>query len=410
MLEQNLFVPVMVLIVFSAVLIMIAIYFIIKLVRKHKSHNLFYHRYNLYLRTNSQRLKLLIDQKFITFKEINKPNNIDIEKNIDKLKLINLNCEDLIAAMNKPKDKRERDLLFDLNSLQDLPSLSNIFKLDDLREPMLLKDLIGYIFNYKDNKTINWIITKCFGPDGYYKHKNKVIYTYNGRLLVLEELPNKLLEPTPYNYNDLVVILNEIKVNKLYSKYSFALKHDNDVIIQKNIVVFRVFKKKINELEKLLLLVDSYDLYKNCASINDANKKQEHISKVTENTLNRIETMSGRRFISWIQTALHSLYKENIELKSDEQLGLYLLMASRDKDKSTIICVKRRQDKISSSLIRKLKDVQSRENCKEAWIITNNKYTHVSINLAKELNVKLIDNNELSKIVQKFNTNYYQGF
>ena len=170
------------------------------------------------------------------------------------------------------------------------------------------------------------------------------------------------------------------------------------------------FLNKINELEKLLLLVDSYDLYKNCASINDANKKQEHISKVTENTLNRIETMSGRRFISWVQTALHSLYKEDIELKSDEQLGLYLLMASRDKDKSTIICVKRRQDKISSSLIRKLKDVQSRENCKEAWIITNNKYTHVSINLAKELNVKLIDNNELSKIVQKFNTNYYQGF
>ena len=115
------------------------------------------------MRANSQRLKLLIDQKFITFKEINKPNNIDIEKNIDKLKLINLNCEDLIAAMNKPKDKRERDLLFDLNSLQDLPSLSNIFKLDDLREPMLLKDLIGYIFNYKDNKTIDWIITKCFG-------------------------------------------------------------------------------------------------------------------------------------------------------------------------------------------------------------------------------------------------------
>ena len=131
---------------------------------------------------------------------------------------------------------------------------------------------------------------------------------------------------------------------------------------------------------------------------------------MTENTLNRIETMSGRRFISWIQNALHSLYKEDIELKSDEQLGLYLLMAAGDNDKSTVICVKRCQDKISSSLIRKLKDVQSRENCKEAWIITNNKYTHVSINLAKELNVKLIDNNELSKIVQKFNTNYYKGF
>ena len=84
-------------------------------------------------------------------------------------------------------------------------------------------------------------------------------------------------------------------------------------------------------------------------------------------------------------------------------------MNPSEKHGSVVIIVRRHQDKISSSSIKVLKELQTK-GADEAWLITNNDYTRVSISLAESLNVKLLDKSDLEHIVNRYNTNYYQGF
>ena len=190
----------------------------------------------------------------------------------------------------------------------------------------------------------------------------------------------------------------------------FVIKYNDEIIISKRVRHLKLFRRKVEEVNNLMMLLDSYQLYSDCASIGDANKKHDHIKKVNDSTLKKIEIMNARKFISWVQLVFKSLYKTEVELKSDDKFGAYLLMQASRHTSLTVIGVKRNAGKISTTYINNLIELQKKTKALEIWIITNNEFSKDSLSLANSLHIRLINNNELKHIINKYNTNYYKGF
>ncbi|MCH5180139.1 MAG: restriction endonuclease [Erysipelotrichales bacterium] len=397
-------------IVLGVLLLLILSFFLIKAIHKHKLRTLFYHKYNKFLTKSEQKLNVNIKSKKIVIRENNRINNNDILKNISNFGIINSNCNDLIATLNKNKQKRKKDLRFDLNALQELPKLIDVRLFEDLREPKLLQDLIDYFFKKRVRPTIDWILTSCFGAKNYYKYKNSVLYAYNGALVLIKINKNKLIEPAVYSYADLSVSIDVKVDDRIMLMCDFIIKYNDEIIISKRVRHLKLFRSKVEEINNLVMLLDSYQLYNDCASISDANKKHDHIKKMNEATLKKIETMNARKFISWVQLAFKSLYKTEVELKSDDKFGAYLLMQASRHTSLTIIGVKRNAGKISTTYINNLIELQKKTKALEIWIITNNEFSKDSLSLANSLHIRLINNNELKHIINRYNTNYYKGF
>ncbi|MCH5172472.1 MAG: restriction endonuclease [Erysipelotrichales bacterium] len=396
--------------VLAAIVLLVLIYFLVKCIHRHKLRNLFYHKYNKFLSKSERKLDINIKSKKIVIRENNRINNNDILKNINNFSIVNSNCNDLIATLGKNKQKRKKDLAFDLNALQELPKLIDVRLLEDLREPKLLQDLIVFLYKKRKKPTIDWMITSCFGNKNYFKSKNSIIYAYNGALVILKINKNKLIEPKVYNYNDLSVSI-DIKVDdRIMLMCDFIFASNGEVVLNKRVRRLKIFRNKVEEISNIMMLLDSYQLYSDCASINDANKKHAHIKKMNDATLKKIEFMTGRKFISWVQLAFKSLYKTEVELKSDNQFGAYLLMQPSRSTGLTVIGVKKQIGKISTTYVNNMKQLQEKNKADEVWIITNNEFSKSSLALANNLNIRVINNNELKHIVNKYNTNYYQGF
>ena len=391
-------------------LLLLLLFFLIKCIHRHKLRNLFYHKYNKFLSKSERKLDINIKSKKIIIRENNRINNNDILKNIVNFAKVNSNCNDLIAALGKNKQKRKKDLAFDLNALQELPKLIDVRLFEDLRDPKLLKDLISYFLKKRRKPTIDWMITSCFGTKNYFKHKNSIIYAYNGAVVIMKINKNKLIEPSVYSYSDLSVAIDVKVDDRIMLMCDFIIRKNDEVIINKRVRRLKLFRSKIEEINNLMMLLDSYQLYSDCASINDANKKHAHIKKMNEATLKKIEGMNARKFISWVQLAFKSLYKTEVEIKSDDQFGAYLLMQSSRHTSLTVIGIKRHQGKISASYVANIKALQEKQKATEAWIITNNEFSKNSLTLANSVNIRVITNNELKHIINKYNTNYYQGF
>lgn len=378
-----------------------------KLFKKHITHALYYHHYNKTLMKYEKKLNISLKSKRI---HINTPNRIsynDINRNIETFETINENCVDLINTHNKNSKKRTKDITFDLEALQPLNNLIDVRGYNDVYEEKLIKDILKHTFIKKKLPTIDKILIKAFGDDNYFTYKNYVIFVLNDRLIRLEIDKNKLIKPRIYHFDDITIDMEHIKKTRLFDYFHIAICYDDEILFAKNI---RCLLKNNTIYKNIINLSDSLDMYQNCLNIIDALNKHKHIEKVNENTLSKIETMSGRKFISWIQYAFKSIYKTEVELKSDENYGNYLVMNPSEKHGSVVIIVRRHQDKISSSSIKVLKELQTKEGADEAWLITNNDYTRVSISLAESLNVKLLDKSDLEHIVNRYNTNYYQGF
>ena len=401
---------ILILAILLVIVLFILIYLLIRCIHKHKLRNLFYHKYNKFLTKSERKLDINIKSKKIIIRENNRINNNDILKNISNFAIINSNCNDLIATLSKNKKKRKKDLAFDLNALQELPKLIDVRLFEDLRNPKLLQDLISYFFKKRRKPTIDWMVASCFGTKNYYKYVNTIIYAYNGALVIMKINKNKLIEPKVYSYSDLSVAI-EVKVNdRIMLMCDFVIKMNNEVIICKRVRCLKLLKSKIEEIKNLMMLLDSYQLYSDCASISDANKKHEHIKKMNEATLKKIESMNGRKFISWVQLALKSLYKTEVEIKSDDQFGAYLLIQPSRHIGLTVVGVKRHSGKISATYINNIKQLQEKNGADDVWIMTNNEFSKGALPLANSLNIKIINDNELEHIINRYNANYYQGF
>lgn len=378
-----------------------------QLFKKHITHSLYYHQYNKALRKYEKKLNISLKSKRIHVITPNRINYNDINRNIENFALINENCVDFINAHNKNTKKRIKDISFDLEALQQLNNLIDVRGYNDVYEEKLIKDILKHTFIKKKLPTIDKMLIKTFGDDNYFTYKNFVVFVLNDRLIRIEIDKNKLIKPCIYHFDDIHIDMEHIKKTRLFDYFHIAICYDDEILFAKNI---RCLCKKNATYKNIIDLSDSLDMYQNCSNIADALNKHKHIEKVNENTLSKIETMSGRKFLSWIQYALKSIYKTEVELKSDDKYGYYLLMNASEKLGSVAIIVRRHQDKISSSSIKVLKEIQTKENASESWLITNNDYTRVSISLAESLNVKLLDKSDLEHIVDKYNTNYYQGF
>lgn len=378
-----------------------------RLFKKHISHALYYHRYNKALMKYEKKLNISLKSKRIHVTAPNRISYNDIARNIENFDIINENCIDLINAHNKSSKKRIKDIGFDLDALQELPKLIDVRGYNDVYEDKLIKDILKHTFIKRKLPTIDRMLIKCFGDESYFTYQNSVIFVLNDRLIKVNIDKNKLIKPRTYHFDDITIAMEHLKKTRLLDYYHIAICYDEEILFTKNI---KCLTKHSDIYKTILDLSDSLDMYQNCSNIVDALNKYKHIEKVNENTINKIETMSSRKFMSWIQYAFKSIYKTDVELKSDENYGYYLLMQPSEKHGSVVVIVRRHQDKISSSSIKTLKEIQTKENTDEAWLITNSDYTRNSISLAETLNIKLLDKSDLEHIVNKYNTNYYQGF
>lgn len=397
---------IVVLIIACVIFLILFVFFIIRLLRKKKKRFLYYHYYNNFLVRNEKKLNLPLQNKKIVFHIPNRVNYSDLLKNIESLEIINENCIDLINAQSKNTKKRQKDIVFDLKALQRLPVLVDTRGYEDIHNEKLLKDIFMSIM-VKKSPIIDHIILKCFGNKNYFVFKNKLFYIYNDQLLTVTINKNRLITPMLINYDKLNVEMNYEVKYRFFHKYRFEVFYNDELLFSK---IIHCHKKRSNYYKNISTLIDSLELFHDCPNVADALKKHQHIEKMNENTMIKIESMSGRKFVSWTQLALKSIYKTDVELKSDDAYGLYLLMKPSRKNKLIIIGVKRHQEKISSSVIKNLKLIQEKEKADEAWLITNNEFTRVSVSLASSTNVKLIGKSELECIVNKYNTNFYQNF
>lgn len=397
---------IVVLVIACVIVLTLFVFFIIRMLRKNKKRFLYYHHYNNFLNRNEKKLNLPLQNKKIVFHIPNRVNYGDLLKNIDSLEIINENCIDLINAKSKNTKKRQKDKVFDLKALQRLPVLVDTRGYEDIHNEKLLKDIFTSIM-VKRLPIIDNIILKCFGNKNYFVFKNKVFYIYNDQLLVVTINKNRLIVPVLINYDKLHVEMSyEIKY-RFFHKFKFDVFYEAELLFSK---IIHCHKGRVNYYKSISTLIDSLELFHDCPNVADALKKHQHIEKMNENTMLKIESMSGRKFVSWAQLALKSIYKTDVELKSDDAYGLYLLMKQAKKHGNVIIGVKRHQEKISSSVIKNLKLIQEKEKADEAWLITNNEFTRVSVSLASSTNVKLIGKTELESLVNKYNTNFYQNF
>jgi len=397
---------IVVLIIACVIVLTLFVFFIIRMMRKKKKRFLYYHYYNNFLNRNEKRLNLPLQNKKIVFHIPSRVNYGDLLKNIDSLEIINENCIDLINSQSKNTKKRQKDIVFDLKALQRLPVLVDTRGYEDIHNEKLLKDIFMNIM-IKKSPIIDHIILKCFGNKNYFVFKNKVFYIYNDQLLVVTINKNRLITPVLINYDKLHVEMSYEVKYRFFHKYRFEVFYKDELLFNK---IIHCHKGRANYYKSISTLIDSLELFHDCPNVADALKKHQHIEKMNENTMLKIESMSGRKFVSWAQLALKSIYKTDVELKSDDSYGLYLLMKPSKKNKLVIIGVKRHQEKISSSAIKNLKLIQEKEKADEAWLITNNEFTRVSISLASSTNVKLIGKSELECLVNKYNTNFYQNF
>lgn len=395
-----------VLIIACVIVLTLFVFFIIRMLRKRKKRFLYYHHYNNFLNRNEKKLNLPLQNKKIVFHVPNRVNYSDLLKNIDSLEIINENCIDLINAKSKNTKKRQKDKVFDLKALQRLPVLVDTRGYEDIHNEKLLKDIFTRIM-VKKLPIIDNDILKCFGSKNYFVFKNKVFYIYNDQLLVVTINKNRLITPVLINYDKLRVEMSYEVKYRFFHKYKFDVFNKAELLFSK---IIHCHKGRANYYKSISTLIDSLELFHDCPNVADALKKHQHIEKMNENTMLKIESMSGRKFVSWAQLALKSIYKTDVELKSDDSYGLYLLMKQAKKHGNVIIGVKRHQEKISSSVIKNLKLIQEKEKADEAWLITNNEFTRVSISLAANTNVKLIGKTELESLVNKYNTNFYQNF
>lgn len=393
---------VLVIIILVLVIILIARIFI-----KHKKHSLYYHKYNAFLNKSETIYNMSLKDKKFSIHENNKLLYSDLIKNVNNFYIVNSNCLDLINANRKNHKKRQKDMLFDLEALQNLPKLAKLKYFEDPHDPKLLKDIFIRLFKIKKCPIVDEYIVSCFGRKQYFKVGRDIVYLYNNCLIFLKATKNHLIEPKLYMYEDLDIQFELEKQRSLVSIFKLVVRYEDNILFTET---FDYLKPELKNIHVIINLIDSLAIYQNCATIKDAVQKHQHIEKVNINTMNKIETMQGRKFLTWVQSALKSLYKVEVEFKSDSNLGSYLIMSKSKKHGTVAICCKRQQEKVAPSQIKRLKDIQIKENTDEAWIITNNEFTHNAIVLADSLNIKLISNEQLKHIINKYNSNYYQSF
>lgn len=387
--------PLSLIITLAITIIIIATISFFLLYKKHKLHYTKYHKYNKQLICYEKKHNLNLINKKIRFKKRNPLYLSHIKENVDNINEINAKINKLDKKMYRTPDL-----------LESISPLSLIENFVDPQESLLLNDIISLFKPRHYHHFFDEFILKAFGNKNFLYFKNRYIFYYN-QFIIDVPIINKIAYPNIIKGERLSVKVSKQKEGKKYCEYILQVLHHQKVIIK--------LKKKVKitdnvQFEKLMNLVEYYDVFYKCPSLKEATTKSEHLRKMNEQTLERIQSMSGKKFINWVKDAFKSLYGQEPILKQAQNGSYYLLLSEVNGSSNIVVQVKRHSENITSTYIKELKAIQVSEMGDEAWIISASSFTKQAKNLAQETNVKIIENEDLMNIIRKYNHNYYRSF
>ncbi len=390
----------------SVLLFTSLVYLLIRLYIYRHRHNLSYHKYNKLLISYENKYKVNLVDKKIRFKTTSRPSIAYIHRNLESLATINKSVSELFKIKNMQRSLNTNEVVELLNNLPSVPNLVDMSEFIDSSEKMLMKDLMLMFVSKTSHYLSDVYLKKIFGPNNHIRLRKKHIFIYND-IMLQTTIESNLLNPSVIHYDHVDPIIEIDAQSKRKTDYVLILNSKSRFLFT---LYTRARREQINEYEELLKITHNYEMYKDVSSIKDAFIKYEHLEKVYDSSLKKIETMSGPKFSSYVQSALKSIYNIDIIQKSNSEYGNYLTFIDEQNLGHVVIQVKRHNDPINSTVVKELKAIQSLEGAFEAWLITNTSYTKQAIELAQTTNIKLLGLEELKEIIIKYNNNFYKTF
>lgn len=125
--------------------------------------------------------------------------------------------------------------------------------------------------------------------------------------------------------------------------------------------------------------------------------ESERIQRLKDSSISEIDNMNGFEFEEFISHILSDLgYNVKTTRKSGD-FGADLILEKNGE--KTIVQTKRYSQKVSVSAIQEIAAAQNFYRIYNACVITNNYFTSPAIKLANANDIKLIDRDELSKLI-----------
>lgn len=122
------------------------------------------------------------------------------------------------------------------------------------------------------------------------------------------------------------------------------------------------------------------------------------LSVLSLSNIENTDKMTGNEFEDFLQSLFLLLgYKVN-KTKLSGDFGADLIL---EKDEKIIVQAKRYNKKVSLSAIQEITAAKKHYSINNAWVITNNYFTKPANDLAVENNIRLIDREELAKLILK---------
>lgn len=371
----------------------------------HRNHyHLIYHRHNKIIERFERKYGINLVDKKIRFKNSQKTYMPALRKNLAAIDSLNCSIDKLLQLKKSHRNISREEIIKSLTGLPNIPLLNDICEFQDSSKRLLLADIISFFKKRNGSCLSDKFIIRLFGSKNYLKTNNKYVYIYNECYLLIE-INKKLMTSTLLDYKNLNMEIVKSSDYLFKNKFNLILQYKNKSLLS---LYKHSRKSEIDVYDQLMLIAQNFEIYHECETIKDAFTKMQHLKKVCQNTIAKINTMSGIKFINWIKSALSSIYEVDVLLKSDKDLGYYLSMDDNEKTGRVVVQVKRHSERISSVKVKEIKQVQSLEGATEAWLITNNSYTKQAIELASATKVKLIDKVGLDAIVERYSHNYYK--
>lgn len=374
-----------------SLLLFISLICIIISIIHYLKHNLKYHAYNRQILKKEKSEKTNLINKKIRFKSNQHVYISNIKDNVSQIEIIN----DTITNYYKAQKNNA--------TFENLKPLIDVRAFNDPLTPFLLINLIK-IFKPKRQKKCDKLFPMIFGNN--YIEYNKNYLFFHNQSLIYVIISEHLAHPQLINFEQLDIKVSNKSETKNHIIYSLTIKYHQKVILSLN---KKILKTDNEVYETLVQITDNYSVFARCSSIKETLIKYAHLQKINEQTLQKINDMSGQKFLKWIQKAMSDILEIEIELRQAKN-NSYYLFAHDKTNKTFILQAKRRNDKINSTMIKELKEIQGYEDADEAYIITNNEYTTQALELAKATNVHLLSNDDIVKIVHQFNNLCYKSF
>lgn len=125
--------------------------------------------------------------------------------------------------------------------------------------------------------------------------------------------------------------------------------------------------------------------------------RRSYLKKVSKSGITEIDSMPGVQFEDYLLTLFRKLGYHVTQTKASGDFGADLIL---QKDGTRIVVQAKRYAKpVSVRAVQEAHSSLSIYGASAAWVVTNNYFTAAAIKLAKSNSVKLIDRDELMKLI-----------